>query len=246
MKGFRAGQIMIKYAVNINGIDVEASYSEKDVNEIFIPLLKKLGEIRKAKGRRVIAMLAAPPGAGKSTLLSFLKNLSDTNDDLPEIQVIGMDGFHRRQEYLTSHTTIVDGIEVPMVKIKGAPITFELEKLKDKISKIASGENCGWPVYNRLLHNPTEDALFVSSDIVIIEGNYLLLDEDGWRELSVFADYTISIRADAELLRKRLLERKIASGSSYEEAQNHVNYSDMRNVSLCLEKTKKADLELFI
>ena len=157
-----------------------------------------------------------------------------------------MDGFHRRQEYLTSHTTIVDGIEVPMVKIKGAPITFELEKLKDKISKIASGENCGWPVYNRLLHNPTEDALFVSSDIVIIEGNYLLLDEDGWRELSVFADYTISIRADAELLRKRLLERKIASGSSYEEAQNHVNYSDMRNVSLCLEKTKKADLELFI
>ena len=73
MKGFRAGQIMIKYAVNINGIDVEASYSEKDVNEIFIPLLKKLGEIRKAKGRRVIAMLAAPPGAGKSTLLSFLR-----------------------------------------------------------------------------------------------------------------------------------------------------------------------------
>ncbi len=76
------------------------------------------------------------------------------------------------------------------------------------------------------------------------EENYLLLNEDGWRGLSYLADYTISLKADPELLHKRLLDRKIASGSSYEDALSHVDFSDMRNVTLCLEKTKKADLEL--
>lgn len=32
---------------------------------------------------------------------------------------LGMDGFHRRQEYLKSHTMMVDGKEVVMVDVKG-------------------------------------------------------------------------------------------------------------------------------
>ena len=84
-------------------------------------------------------MLAVPPGAGKSTLSSFL-------------------------EYLTSHTTKVNGQEALMVDIKGAPVTFDLERLKDKTEKMLSENNSGWPVYNRLLHNPVEDAVYVDGD----------------------------------------------------------------------------------
>ena len=36
---------MINYQVTINGISVAASYSEKAVDEIFLPLLRKLTEI---------------------------------------------------------------------------------------------------------------------------------------------------------------------------------------------------------
>lgn len=60
-----------------------------------------------------------------------------------------------------------------------------------------------------MLHDPVEDAVYVDGDIVILEGNYLLLNEDGWRDLSKMADYTISIKADPEMLKKRLVERKI-------------------------------------
>lgn len=88
-------------------------------------------------------------------------------------------------------------------------VTFDLERLKDKTEKMLSENNCGWPVYNRLLHDPGEDAVYVDGDIVILEGNYLLLNEDGWRDLSKMADYTISIKADPEMLKKRLVERKI-------------------------------------
>ena len=93
---------MIEHQVTMNGIDVAARYSERAVKEIFLPLLKKLKDLQRKKGKRVLAMLAAPPGAGKSTLLSFLERLA-REEGLDGIQAIGMDGFHRRQEYLLSH-----------------------------------------------------------------------------------------------------------------------------------------------
>ena len=189
-------------------------------------------------------MLAAPPGAGKSTLVSFLEKLSRENDDITDLQAIGMDGFHRRQEYLLSHSTIRDGKEVKMVEIKGAPVTFDLEKLTAAIEKVSSGEDTFWPIYDRHLHNPVDDAIHITKDIVLLEGNYLLLDMDGWNRLRDMADYTISITANEAMLRKRLIDRKMKSGNDIESATRFVDYSDMANVRLCLEKTVKADMVL--
>ena len=235
---------MIRHDVTINGIDVRAEYKEDNVGEIFIPLLRKLTELRRRRGRRVLAMFAAPPGAGKSTLLSFLERLSKEEPDIDSIQTIGMDGFHRRQEYLLSHTTVRDGKDIPMVDVKGSPETFDLERLTEMVKRISGGEKCGWPVYDRHLHNPVEDAIQVTGEIVLLEGNYLLLDMDGWRELSEMADYTILIRADEDMLKERLVARRIASGHPAEEAEGFVDFSDMYNARLCLEHSKSADLIL--
>ena len=32
-----------------------------------------------------------------------------------------------------------------MSGIKGAPPTFDLEKLTERLKRVAAGENCGWP-----------------------------------------------------------------------------------------------------
>ena len=237
---------MIIHQVSINGIDVTAMYHEDTVQRIFLPLLRRLSSLQRERGRRILVMLAAPPGAGKSTLLSFLKELSLQNADLSPIQTIGMDGFHRRQEYLLSHTVERDGQQIPMVNIKGAPVTFDLDKLRESIQKVASGAVCGWPVYDRMLHNPIENAVTVDQNIVLLEGNYLLLDEDGWRDLAACADYTIAIRADEGFLRERLIRRRMKTGVAEEAAVRFVDFSDMPNVRLCLEKIKKADLGLQI
>lgn len=236
---------MIEYPITINGIDVLARYSQRAVQEIFLPLLKTLEDLRRQKGGRVLMMLAAPPGAGKSTLLSFLERLA-REQGMGGIQAIGMDGFHRRQEYLLSHKIERDGKLIPMVAIKGAPITFDLQALAERVKRVAAGETCGWPVYDRLLHNPVENALRVDGDIVLLEGNYLLLDMDGWRDLKSFADYTFSIRADEGLLRDRLIERRIKTGVEKDAATQFVDFSDMPNVGLCLEKTLPADVQLTI
>ena len=235
----------MEYSACINGYDIKAHYSEENINEIFVPLLKRLTKMQKEKGSRLLVMLAAPPGAGKSTLLDFLEYLSKTTDVVKEIQTIGMDGFHHYQDYLLSHETVRDGTTIKMVEIKGAPITFDLKALEDRIRLVASGTNCGWPTYDRNLHNPVEDALEVTSDIVLLEGNYLLLDEEGWRDLSDYADYTIFISADEDMLRSRLIERK-AKNTPLEQAKEFVEKSDMRNAIEVLLGSKKADLNLRI
>jgi len=234
----------MNYDVEINGLPVSAEYSEESINNIFIPLLKQLTEIKNEKGKRILVMLAAPPGAGKSTLSSFLQYLASNVPDVEPITVIGMDGFHRYQDYLLSHTIIRNGEETVMVNVKGAPETFDLELLLERVKKVSAGEECGWPIYDRLLHNPQEDAIFVSGDIVLLEGNYLLLEDEGWSELKEYADYTIKITAEEDILRNRLINRKIMTGKNREESEKFVDYSDMYNVRTCLDRSSKADLTI--
>lgn len=226
----------------INGLPVCAAYSDESVKEIFLPLLEGLGNMQKKAGRRILVMLAAPPAAGKSTMVSFLYELAGELG--LDLTAIGMDGFHRYQDYLLSHTVELDGEAVPMVQVKGSPISFDLAKLTERIQRLLGEEECPWPHYDRKLHDPVEGAVNVSGDIVLLEGNYLLLDEPGWRELKSLADYTVFVSADEADVKERLVSRKAASGLPREEAERFVERSDLRNVRLCLQKRLPADLDL--
>ena len=236
----------MNYSADINGITVNATYSDTTVNEVFIPLLKHLAQLHNVKQRRILVMLAAPPGTGKSTLVSFLEHLAKSVIPDKRVQAVGMDGFHLRQEYLLTHTVELDGEQIPMARIKGAPITFDLQALRTKIEEAAQGQTCKWPHYDRQLHDPVDNAITITADIVLIEGNYLLLDADGWRDLSRFADYTIVLTTDEDMLRERLIGRKMKTGMMREDAERFVAFSDMPNVHLCLDKMMKADLELSV
>lgn len=61
-----------------------------------------------------------------------------------------------------------------------------------------------------------------------------------------YADYTIALKADAEMLCERLIRRKTKTGMTREDAGKCVEFSDMLNVRLCVEKAMKADLELSV
>lgn len=230
----------------VNSMPVHAVYDENDVKEIFLPLLEKIRRMQKEKDGRVFVMLAAPPAAGKSSLCKTLAALAGQVPDMEPVTVIGMDGYHRYMSYLTTHTMLRDGKEVMMVEIKGCPESFDLPRLTENIREVAAGGPCTWPDYDRMKKDPVEGALKVDSNIVLLEGNYLLLDRDGWRDLAQYADLTIRITAEPEFLRERLIGRKYHTGVTMEEAVRFVDYSDMVNVKTCLEHTGTADVNLYL
>lgn len=231
------------YKFLVNSFEVNADYYEEDIENIFKPLLQQLTNIKKNKSRRILVYLAASPGVGKSTLASFLEFISKNEVDTPEIQAIGLDGFHYHQEYIKNNKIMIDGIEVPMAEVKGCPETFDLDKLKSKIVSLKN-ENVKWPIYDRNLHDVVEDKILVTKNIILIEGNWLLLDESGWRELKEHCDYSIFIKADEMMLKDRLIQRKRRGGLSEEAAIEFYEKSDSKNVKRVLSNSLTADLVL--
>lgn len=59
----------------------------------------------------------------------------------------------------------------------------------------------------------------VTAPVVIVEGNWLLLDDERWQALMEYCDFSVFIRAPAEALRTRLVGRKLAGGLSQADAE---------------------------
>ena len=86
--------------------------------------------------------------------------------------------------------------------------------------------------------------LFRSTSLLLIEGNWLLLDEEPWKTLKDTADYTIMIRSEEETLKERLIGRKMKGGLTREEAEDWYINSDSVNVRRVLETSLDGDLML--
>ena len=230
---------MSEYLFTINGLSVTASFNEKDVNRYFLPILKTFEKLQKSLDRRIIVYLSAPPGSGKSTFVYFLEDLARKNNI--ELQSIGIDGFHYYQEYLDTH--YLNNSDVLLSSIKGSPNTFDVEKLKEKIIKLQT-ENVYWPIYSRTVHDPIQDQIYVYKNIVLIEGNYLLYNKDNWKDLIKYCDLSIYININEDILKERLVNRKIMGGSTSQQALIHYEKTDKVNIDLVSNNHYKADIEI--
>ena len=231
----------LTYNMEINGLLQEVKFSEYAVEKIFMPFLHELTDLKMTMDRKVIAYLVAPPGAGKSTLAQFLEKLSrERSNEVDPIRALGMDGYHYTAAYMRVKTVERDGEQILMNKIKGAPETFDVDLLVEKIREVRS-EGTDWNIYDRKIHDVLPDYWSVEDDIILIEGNYLLLKEKGWTDVRVLSDYSVFIDAPPELLRERLINRKIAGGKSREEAEKFFNFSDAKNIERVLKNSARAD-----
>lgn len=232
-----------EYLFKVNGFEMTAIYNEDTIQKVFLPLLKQLQRLQKEKKERIIVFMAAPPAVGKTTLCEFLEYLSKQDQELTDIQALGLDGFHYHSDYINSHDAIVLGEKVPMKQVKGCPETYDTEKLRQKLEHIKT-EDILWPVYDRNLHDVVEDQIKVTQDIILIEGNWLLLKEEPWKTMQQYADYKILILAEEEMLKERLISRKEKGGLSREEAVAWYQNSDSKNVIRVLRDSLQGDLLL--
>ncbi len=231
------------YDLVVNGLVQKVRFREETINELFLPFLYRMARLQRQKGRRLIVFLAAPPATGKSTLVLFLEQLAGDIEGMPVLQAVGLDGFHFHAEELGRKTVRRDGKIISMKEVKGCAESFNVERLCRKLGALCQAKEVSWPVYDRQKHDVVEDALTVAGDIVLLEGNWLLLQEPCWQAACQYADYTVSLCADPVQLKERLIQRKIQGGKTAAEAAAFYLFSDRVNVERVLQESVPADTE---
>lgn len=169
---------------------------------------------------RQLVALAGPPASGKSWLAG---DLADRLNALGrKAQVVPMDGFHLANPILEAR-----GI----LNHKGAPESFDLGGFKRLLGALRDGGEVFYPLFDRALDTGLAGAGVVGTDcdLVIVEGNYLLLDEPGWRDLAGVWDLSIRLEVPRDVLLTRLLERWRDHGLDPATARARAEGNDMVN-----------------
>ncbi|MBX3581940.1 MAG: nucleoside triphosphate hydrolase [Rhizobiaceae bacterium] len=187
---------------------------------------------RAGKSSRIIVAIAGPPGSGKSTLAESLLQLlpADTT------AVVPMDGFHFDDAVLNQR-----GLR----SRKGAPETFDYPGFAALLGRIRMGEpDIAIPVFDRSMELSRAGAAIIGTDVkfVLVEGNYLLLDEKPWSELGALFDFSIFVDVPRPELERRLMERWRGHGKSDDEARAWIASNDMPNIERVLARRRNADL----
>lgn len=186
-----------------------------------------------SSGRRVLG-ITGPPGAGKSLLARRVVEALH-----PEATLVAMDGFHLDDVVLTA---------LGRRDRKGAPDTFDVAGYVAMLRRLRSADEdvVYAPEFDRSLETSRAAAVAVPRGVplVVTEGNYLLLDEPGWREVRPLLDEVWYVGVDERVRLRRLVERHVAFGKARDEAITWAHGSDQRNAELIARTRHLADLEV--
>lgn len=194
-------------------------------------LVAEAGRLAACGARRLLGITGAP-GSGKSTLAGALGQALGE-----QARVVGMDGFHLARTELD---------RLGNTDRKGAPDTFDvlgfvalLARLRENVDDVVYA-----PRFARALEEPIAGAVPVPRTVplVIVEGNYLLLDHGAWAAVRPLLERCWYLEPGEQLRRSRLIARHRAFGRSPAAAREHALGSDERNARLIAASRSKADL----
>jgi pantothenate kinase len=178
--------------------------------------------------RRIIG-ITGPPGVGKTTYAVQVAT------DLGGVH-LPMDGFHLADVSLD---------RLGLRERKGAPETFDawgyaalLARLRARPAEVVYA-----PAFERDLEQPLAGAIAIgpSADVVVTEGNYLLLDTPEWRAVRAQVDEVWYLDQDDDLRHERLVERHVRFGKSLDQARAWVARVDDVNAGLIARTRAQAD-----
>ena len=176
-----------------------------------------------AASTRMIIGIIGKPGGGKSTLSKYLlKGMDPTL-----VSVVPMDGFHLSNKVLK---------ELGRSDRRGAQDTFDVKGFTTLIERIKldSADPIYYPIFDRSIEESiaSQGVVYPSTRVVIVEGNYLMHDKDGWQEISPLLDQSWYAFLDEDLRISRLISRHIAFGKDPESAKAWAKGSDQVNAEL--------------
>ena len=172
---------------------------------------------------RTIVAVAGAPGSGKSTVAGAL--VERLNGAVPGCAaLLAMDGFHYDDALLKV---------LGRYWRKGAPDTFDVGGLRATLARLRANdeESVCVPVFDRAIEIARAGARMIPREtaIVVVEGNYLLLERAPWASLRDLYDVTVMIEVDEAELRRRLTARWEGYGLAPDAVAAKVDGNDLPN-----------------
>ncbi len=193
----------------------------------------ELAELIRAKAPtqgRFLTALAGPPGAGKSTLAAELVAALGAG-----AKAVPMDGFHYDDAVLHARGAR---------DRKGAPDTFDAQGFFHLLRRLRREDEVAIPLFDRDLEisRAGADIVTAADRLLVVEGNYLLLNEAPWPQAAPLFDLTVWIDVPEEELDRRLMARWAHYGKTPEQARAWIDGNDMPNIRRVTRNSAPADL----
>ncbi|GAQ88736.1 hypothetical protein KFL_004550070 [Klebsormidium nitens] len=219
--------------------DVAPKMSMMDVFEVLANrLITSAASI--PPGQKYMVGVAGSPGSGKTTLARSVTALINSKQSDPDLAVsVPMDGYHLYRKQLDQ---MPDPKEAHARR--GSHWTFDPVGLLSTLKTIREKGRAAVPSFDHGVGDPVDGDIEVKPEnrIVIVEGNYLLLDEDHWKDLRDLFDETWFLEVDIDIAMRRVLNRHIKTGKPPDVAAWRVSYNDRPNGLLIAETASRADL----
>jgi pantothenate kinase len=164
--------------------------------------------------------------------------------------LVGLDGWHYPNAYLDTHTLTRAGETFPLRRIKGAPETYDLSQIAAFLTaavaplEVANTAPLLYPVYSRTQHDPipNDGVLEPWQRIIVLEGNYWLLDESPWRRFWPLFSLRIFLTAEPAHLLAGLRERHLRGQKDPAFVEKHMAAVDLPNIARVLDHAGPADV----
>ena len=190
-----------------------------------------------ARAGRLVVALAGPPGAGKSTIVEPLCGALRARGLATEI--LPMDGYHYDNGVLE-----VRGL----LARKGAPETFDAAGLALSLRALTApgAPDLAVPVFDRALDLSRGSARLIAAEtrVLLVEGNYLLLNRAPWDRLRPLFDVTVELSCPLEALEARLMARWLDLGLPEAVAREKVEGNDLPNARTVAEESVPAEFRI--
>lgn len=192
-------------------------------------------------GRPVMVGLVGVPGSGKSTSAKMIAELLGERAAL-----IPMDGYHQTKAQLEARPDAKDAIYR-----RGAPDTFDPAALKVALSLVVDPdgpEEVLFPGFDHAVGDPTLNEHRFSRaqhDFAVVEGIYLLHDEDGFEGTHEFFDLTVYLERDIDKAVAQLkIRNKCIPGYTPEEIDVRCDVVDRKNAETVQASRRRSSLQI--
>ncbi len=204
----------------------DAAPAEASAEMIAAPIAARVLEMQsswRSPGRLLVGIVGVP-GSGKSSVARATASVIGSG-----CAVVSMDGFHYSREELNTFPNVKEAHAR-----RGAPFTFNVSGFLRMLRELSAGDNVRVPVFDHAKKDPSEGSILNSSvNTVIVEGNYLLIDDEEWRHVRDVLKETWFLDVPVDMAMSRVRARHMSElGLDKEQARARVDGNDRVNAIL--------------